>query len=54
MPKMFRLVKGELSKLLLRPIMYSMVILIVAALVITFISFGIHVRFTSFHHSKHP
>ena len=41
MPKMFRLVKGELSKLLLRPIMYAMVILLVGALVVTFISFNI-------------
>ena len=50
MPKMFRLVKGELSKLLLRPIMYSMVILIVAALVITFISFGIENKSNTTNH----
>ena len=41
MSKMFRLVKGELSKLLLRPMVYAVVILLVAALVITFLTFAV-------------
>ena len=41
MSKMFRLVKGELSKLLLRPMVYAVVILLVGALVVTFLSFNV-------------
>lgn len=41
MSKMFRLVKGELSKLLLRPMVYAVVILLVGALVVTFLTFSV-------------
>lgn len=40
MSKMFRLIKGELGKMLLRPMVYAVVILLVGALVVTFLSFA--------------